>query len=30
MGGFVPVKGFVEQLEKALVGGHRSQWKVEM
>ena len=30
MGGFVPVKGFVEQLEEAFLGGHRSQWEVEM
>jgi hypothetical protein len=30
MSGFVPVKGFVEQLQEAFVGGYRSQWEVEM
>jgi hypothetical protein len=24
MGGFVPIKGFVEQFEEVFIGGHRS------
>ena len=30
MGGFVPIKGFIEQFQEAFVGGHRSQGEVEM
>ena len=30
MGGFAPIKGFVEQFEEAFIGGHRSEREVEM
>ena len=30
MGGFVLIKGYVGQFEEAFIGGHRSEWEVEM
>ena len=30
MGGFVPVKRLIEQFDETSIGGHRSQWEVEM
>ena len=30
MGGFVPVKRLMEQFDETFIGGHRSQWEVEM